>query len=419
MRLERMHGLRWFRASSSGHRLGTIITVTMGLTLRAAALAQGLPPPPPPTAVAPAAAAGEERFSQEDLDRLLAPIALYPDELLAQVLMASTYPLEVVEAERWVRANPGLSGDALQSALQSQDWDPSVKGLVAVPQVLAMMDEQLGWTEALGDAFLAQEQDAMDTVQRLRARAQAAGSLASTPQQSVTSEGGIISIEPDNPEVVYVPVYNPEMVYGPWWWPVEPYYWYPPDYVADGPILYFGVGFFVGSAIWGNFDWHHRGLIINARNFDRFNRTHISNVNWAHNPEHRRGVPYRNPATQRRYETALPGADARREFRGYGEPRAPFGEAPSAPGVGERPPRVTPRVPAQPPITEPAAAPRFAAPRAQPSVPTPPAFESFGPGNAARAYSNRGAQSRAIERGGGAGQGGGGGAGHGGGLRGR
>ena len=359
--------------------LGRIAALAIGWMLCAAVFAQAVAPPPPAAA----------RFSQEQLDRLLAPIALYPDDLLAQVLMASTYPLEVVEAARWARAHPGLSGQALQDALQSQSWDPSVKGLAAVPEVLTMMDARLDWTEMLGDAFLAQQQDVMETVQRLRAKAEAAGNLGSTAQQSVANEGGSIAIEPANPEVVYVPVYDPTLVYGPWWWPEAPYYWYPPGYVPE-PGIYFGVGFVVGAAIWGICDWDHRTLVINARNYDRYNRAQIGNMQWAHDPQHRRGAPYPDEATRRRYETVLPGASARREFRGYGQLPSPTPEMPrSAPSRGSQSPSARPPRAATPPAARPAA------PAAA------PAFESFGRGEAARSYSQRGAASRAIGGGGG------------------
>ncbi|HUO76213.1 MAG TPA: DUF3300 domain-containing protein, partial [Thermodesulfovibrionales bacterium] len=153
-------------------------------------------------------------FSREQLEQILAPIALYPDELIAQILMASTYPLEVVQADRWVRQNNNLKGDALADALEEQDWDPSVKSLENFPQVLQMMSEKLDWTQKLGDAFLAQEKDVMDTVQVLRRKAEAAGNLNTTQEQKVIVEKETIIIEPANPQVVYVPTYNPTVVYG-------------------------------------------------------------------------------------------------------------------------------------------------------------------------------------------------------------
>jgi hypothetical protein len=375
------------RTGMSWHWLERVVIALIGSMLCAVALGQGVASPPP--------ASADRQYGQEELDRLLAPVALYPDDLLAQILMASTYPVEVVEADRWARAHPGLSGDELDTELQDQDWDPSVKGLVAVPQVLAMMDERLDWTERLGDAFLTQQQDVMDTVQRLRARAEAAGTLVSTPQQRVVNANGVISIEPVNPEVVYVPVYDPAIIYGSWWWPAAPYYWYPPGYAAGGAGIYFGVGFVVGAAIWGNFNWGHRTVVINTRNYERFNRARISDAKWAHDPRHRRGVPYPSEATRRRYGTEPSGANARREYRGYEQPVSTSRPPPRPAPVQQAPEHHVTQAPAQPHGAKPAPVPR---PQPAPAAPTAPAFESFGRGEAANAYSSRGAASRASEK---------------------
>ena len=356
--------------------LRAIFALLLGLALCGAAAAQTAQPGP---------------FSEEDLDRLLAPVALYPDDLLAQVLMASTYPLEVVDADRWARAHPGLQGDALQAQLAQQAWDPSVKGLVAVPQVLAMMDERLDWTQKLGDAFLAQQGDVMAAVQRLRARAQAAGNLGSTPQQVVTSEAGAIDIAPASPDVVYVPVYDPAIVFGPWWWPLPPYYWYPPGYVPGGPGIYFGVAFVVGAAIWGICDWPHRTVLIDTRRYAAFARRPASSPVWTHDIVHRRGVPYRDDATRARFGRALPGAQERREFRGFAQP-AP---AAAPPASAARPAPALRPAPAAPAAVARPAAPSAVARPAPQARPAPPAFESFGRGDAAREYQRRGAESRA------------------------
>src|SRR5262245_28467203 len=194
-----------------------------------------------------ARAEGAGTLSNEQIEQLVAPIALYPDDLLAQVLMASTYPLEVVEAARWVKENPGVTGPALETAMQKQSWDPSVKALTAVPQTLTMMSDQIKWTQNLGDAFLAQQNDVFDAVQSLRARADAAGNLKTTPQQTITrvnrpagSPSGApataYTIVSASPEQVYVPIYDPGIVYGAWPYPAyaPPFYWYPPGYVATG-----------------------------------------------------------------------------------------------------------------------------------------------------------------------------------------
>ncbi|MGE4605937.1 MAG: DUF3300 domain-containing protein, partial [Myxococcota bacterium] len=172
--------------------------------------------------------------SPEQLEQIVAPIALYPDALLAQLLMASTYPLEIVEAARWVKAHPSLEGKALEDALQSESWDPSVKSLTAFPQALAMMNDKLDWTTQLGDAFLAQQKSVMNAVQSLRQKAKAEGNLESNKQQTVKvepqptgSQTQTIIIESANPQVVYVPTYNPMVVYGPWPYPTyQPFYYY-------------------------------------------------------------------------------------------------------------------------------------------------------------------------------------------------
>jgi hypothetical protein len=273
------------------------------------------------------AAAQTKPFSQQELEQVVAPIALYPDPLVAQVLMASTYPLEVVSAQRWVKANPGVKGKALEDAMQKQPWDASVKSLAAFPQVLDMMNAQLDWTQKLGDAFLAQQQELMAAIQALRARADAAGNLESGKEQVVSKEQQgnttIVKIEPANPEVVYVPTYNPTVVYGDWPYSAyPPYTYYPPGYVyAPGAALFtFGVGMAVGAALWGNCNWGHGDININSERYNNFNRTNVQGGRWEHNVEHRKGVGYRDDATQRKYGRGQqPGADTREAFRGRAE----------------------------------------------------------------------------------------------------
>src|SRR5439155_15336650 len=211
----------------------------------------------PPGVVAQQTEAGQV-FKQEELDQILAPIALYPDPLISQILMASTYPLEVVQADRFAKQNASLKGEALTKALESQSWDPSVKSLVNFPQVLTMMNEKLDWTQKLGDAFLAQQKPVMDTIQSLRAKAQAAGNLKTTKEQTVIVEEKIIKIESASPQVIYVPTYNPTVVYGAWAYPAyPPYSYYPPGYVATS-MFAFGAGVAMGAAwgyAWGNSNW--------------------------------------------------------------------------------------------------------------------------------------------------------------------
>ena len=167
-------------------------------------------------------------FSEAELDQMLAPIALYPDSLLAQILIAATYPDQVMEADRWLKANPNLKGDALNDDLDKMDWDLSVKALAPFPQVLDMMAKETAWTQRLGEAFLAQQASVMDSIQRLRQKAQAAGTLKTTEQQKVVVKGEAIEIEPVNPQVVYVPRYDPVVVYGSWGYPAYPPLFIPP-----------------------------------------------------------------------------------------------------------------------------------------------------------------------------------------------
>jgi hypothetical protein len=269
--------------------------------------------------------AQDKPFSSEELEQIVAPIALYPDTLVAQVLMASTYPLEVVSAARWTKANPGVKDSALQDAMQSQSWDPAVKALVAVPQVLEMMNSKLDWTQKLGDAFLAQQQEVMAAIQGLRLRAESAGNLESGNEQVVVKEQQgsttVVKIESANPEVIYVPTYNPTVVYGAWPYPAyPPYYYYPPGYVAGATLFTFGVGMAVGAALWGDCDWGRGDVNINTNRYNNFNRTNIQNANWQHRAEHRKGVQYRDSASRERYGRGqVPGADSREAFRGRTE----------------------------------------------------------------------------------------------------
>ena len=253
-------------------------------------------------------AASGKAFSQQDLDELLAPIALYPDALLAQVLMASTYPLEVVEAARWQKQNASLKDKALEEAAQKQSWDPSVKALTAVPQVLTMMNEKLDWTTKLGDAFLASQEDVLKTTQNLRRKADEAGNLKNSKEQTVKKETEnnvqVIKIENPTPETVYVPTYNPATVYGSWWYAAPPpYYYYPPGYVYGGAGLAFASGVFWGAAIAGGIGWNNNEININRNtNINTGNRNNIQGGDkWKHNPEHRKGASYRDNATASKY----------------------------------------------------------------------------------------------------------------------
>lgn len=272
-------------------------------------------------------------FKPEEIEALVAPIALYPDSLLTQVLMASTYPLEIVQAARWVKANPKLTGDAAVKAVGDQPWDVSVKSLVAFPQILEPMNEKLDWTQKLGDAFLAQESDVLAAAQRLRTRAQQAGTLKSNEQQKVISEPApagstqtIVRIEPANPQVIYVPAYNPTVVYGSWGYPAyPPYAWPPPPAYYPGAALAtglaWGVGLAAAGAIFGSANWGGGDVNIDvnrATNIDRnFDRTNVQGGNkWQHDAGHRKGVAYRDTASREKYGKNVAGAEGRGDYRG-------------------------------------------------------------------------------------------------------
>lgn len=289
------------------------------------------PAPAPTPAAAPA-------FSAAQLDQWVAPIALYPDSLLSQILMAATYPANVIQAAQWSKDNPTMQGDAAIQAVSGQPWDPSVKSLVAFPQLMSLMGENPPWVQNLGDAFLAQPKEVMDAVQRLRQLAQKTGALQSTPQQTVTTvkkaepaparttatasetyiapSPTVIKIEPADPQVIYVPTYNPSTVYGTWPNPA-----YPPVYLPPSPGQQFtdslvkGLGFSLGVAttyaIFSNIDWddddwdHHHdnggyhrdgdnNININVNNFNKISGQRLTDANrtWQHNPVYRNGVPY-------------------------------------------------------------------------------------------------------------------------------
>lgn len=322
-------------------------------------------------------------FTSEQLDQMLAPIALYPDALLAQVLMAATYPLEIVEAARWVQANPNLKGDAAVAAVKDKSWDVSVKSLVAFPQVLTMMSDKLEWTQKLGDAMIGQQKEVADSVQRLRARAHAAGNLKTTSQQKVTTQpapsGGpsAIIIEPANPEVIYVPYYNPAWAYGAWPYPAYPPYYYPPPPAygygtALAAGMMFGLGVAAGSAMFGGWHWGWSGNgwgnsytsvnVNKAVNISRnnFDANRYANGQWRHDPTHRDGVPYRTPAERQEFGQTRMGTQQREQFRGQLEGRG--GEATNRPGGGAG----TTQRPEQPRAQQPRAEqPRAEQPRAE------------------------------------------------------
>src|SRR6516225_2956568 len=286
------------------------------------------------TSGAPAAAAADQLLKSEQLEALVSPIALYPDSLLSNVLMASTYPLEVVQAERWLTRNKNLSGDGLKAAAGKPAWDDSVKALIATPPVLAMMNAELDWTQKLGDAVLAQQADVMSAIQRLRLRAQENGKLETTPQQRVTVQQQdnrrVVVIDQASDGMVYLPAYDPGVVYGAWpYAEYPPYYWGYPDSwgygIAAGVLargLWFGAGYALGnwgSGAWGwggRVNWGNGNIVRNWPRATPYNVTNINNIGnrigntWQHNPAHRRGVRYANANVQQRFGNANRGAGA-------------------------------------------------------------------------------------------------------------
>ena len=283
-RVENMNiieGARGFSRAQAGKQ---ILVSLMSLALLFATWPQNLAayqdaqaPPQPPAQAAQAPAYTPQ--TPEQLQQLVAPIALYPDSLVAQILAASTFPEQIVEADRWVQAHADLKGDALAQAVDQQPWDPSVKALAAFPSVLGNMDKNLSWTSSLGDAYYNQEQDVMDAVQVMRQKAEQAGNLKSTPQQTVTTQDSTITIEPASPDVVYVPAYDPWLVYGgpivawPGWYPY-PGIWFGGPYLSWG--IGFGIGWFGGFGWgWGHwgFDWHHHYATYNHSRYYSPSRT--------------------------------------------------------------------------------------------------------------------------------------------------
>lgn len=274
--------------------------------------AQDAPPPPPPG----------QTLSPDQLDDLVAPIALYPDPLISQILVAATYPLEVVQAYQWIGRNPNLTGPDLTQAAEQQNWDPSVQALVVFPDVMKRLNEDITWTTNLGNAFLGQQADVMDAIQRMRQKAQQAGKLNSTEQERVvqTTDAGqpAIEIMPANPDVIYVPVYDPAWIWGPSvWYPYPRWYWPPQPVFGAGIYFGFGSGIRIGAFFgggwggWGGWGWRpgwgSRTVIVNNTFITRnnFNTRGIATGHgtsvWAHDSVHRQGVPYANRDLAQRY----------------------------------------------------------------------------------------------------------------------
>jgi len=302
------------------------------------------PPAPQPDAAAPAEEAAP-KIPDAELDSLVAPIALYPDPLLSQALVASTYPVELIQLQQWTKKNTGLKDQALADAVAKQPWDPSIQGLAPFPDVVETLAGNIQWTSDLGNAFLAQQADVMAAIQRMRAKAQGTGALKTSAQQKVetqTIDGGqqAIVIQPADPNTVYVPSYDPATVYG------APAYPYPPvtypGYVA-GAALTFGTGLALGAA-WGggwgyNCGWNNGDVDVNVNNkyvnnYNKKNNINSANKNWQHNPQHRGNAPYGNKATANKYGGTARGPGGAGGAGGAGGVGKPGG-AGGAGGVGK------------------------------------------------------------------------------------
>lgn len=297
-------------------------------------------------------------FSRAQLSQMLAPIALYPDDVLSQILMASTYPIEVVEADRWLQSHQDLQGDALDRALQDKDWDASVKSLCHFPNVLNMMNDKIGETTNLGNAFLAQQDEVMDVVQELRHKALDQDNLSSNQKQKVIVQQQTIIIQPANPDAIYIPYYNPAYIYGSWWYPdYPPYYWGPANVAIGGGIYFWPTPFFgFGIGTWSYFNWPGRYIVIDVYRRPRFFRRdewRERQGRWHHIPRHRRGVAYRDMPTARRFGQA-PRQERHfdRGIRGF-PVQVPGRALPRPAPRQQRAPRVQPRarrpVPSSPP----------------------------------------------------------------------
>jgi hypothetical protein len=286
---------------------------------------------------------GDQLLKPAQLEALVAPIALYQDALLANVLAASTYPLEVVQADRWITEHKNLKGDALKQQVDKQSWDDSVKALASTSSVLSMMSDKIDWTKNLGDAVLAQQPDVMDAIQRLRSKAYANNKLVTTKQQKVSVEQEenkqVIVIEPAQADTMYVPYYEPAVVYGEWpYADYPPYYFGAPPYIGAGLIaagLAFGTAWAIGR--WGNywgggFNWGNRNLYVN-----HYNRTTNVGNNWRHNPAHRQGVRYSNANVQQRFgnNNLRAGSNNRMDFRGR-DGQQVLRPGQDRPGTGDR-----------------------------------------------------------------------------------
>src|SRR5439155_18215198 len=320
----------------------SVIAIACAALLGEGNVAVGQTPPPQNaqsqvmTTTTPDTGQGAPKLSSDQLDSLVAPIALYPDQLLSQTLVASTYPLEIIQLQQWMEKNKNLKGQALSEEVEKQSWDPSIQAMAAFPDVVNRLADNIQWTTEMANAFLAQESDVMASIQSMRAKAQSQGNLKTTQQQTVQTQTvsgtsgtkQAIVIQPANPDVVYVPSYNPTVVYGAPAYPYPPIYYPPPGYYAAGAAIAFGTGVALGAA-WGGGGWgwncgwgggnvnvnvnnkyvnNYNKNVTNNFNQANINKTNINQANlnranvnqankinsgnWQHNPQHRGGAPY-------------------------------------------------------------------------------------------------------------------------------
>ena len=395
----------------------TVLTffIALSLLLSTSVMAQNAAPEEKPTESSQNSVGSA---SQEELAQILAPIALYPDTLLAQMFMAATYPLEIVEAARFVKENSSFKEDALDKALKEKEWDVSVKSLCHFPSVLASLSKNLEATKKLGDYFLDDQKAVMNMVQILRAKAQEEGNLKTTEEQKVVVEKEIIIIESTNPEVIYVPSYSCTYVYGPWWYPYyPPYVWYPPP-----PRYGFGVGVVVGIGIgsWCRPNWRHGNIDIDINRTTNFNR----NVNrgggkggtWKHNPKHRQGVAYNNKKTRGNFGQSNRSAKPNDLSRGRSSQGLDRKTRDSIKKQGlnsnvRKPDSRKPGQSSKQKAAKPAAATKRDRSARQPAAKRPQtqrsnAFKSSGSGQRTSRMSQRGSASRSFNHGGGGGRGG-------------
>jgi hypothetical protein len=308
-----------FRSEPSLVLIRNVIAIVCALALLAGDMVVQATP-----AFQETATGGEtDKIPPDQLDSLVAPIALYPDPLLSQTLVASTYPLEIMQLQQWLQKNNNLKGSALTDAVKKQDWDPSIQAMAALPDVVKQLAENVKWTTDLGNAFLAQQSDVMDAVQRMRKKAKDSGNLKSSDQQKVDTQvienKQVIVVQQSSPDVVYVPSYNPTVVYGAPAYPYPPIAYPPPGYYAAGMAISFGIGVAMGAAWGGGWGWNagwggNNNITINNNNNFVNNSNRAANISnrsgnstWQHNANHRGGAPYSNRATATKYGGAARG----------------------------------------------------------------------------------------------------------------